>query len=56
VGRKVREAVEAGASVDEVIAAHPTADFDERYGKGAVSPERFIRTLYRDLATPRSSR
>jgi glyoxylase-like metal-dependent hydrolase (beta-lactamase superfamily II) len=56
VGRKVREAVEAGASVDEVIAAHPTADFDEHYGKGVVSPERFIRTLYRDLAPPRSSR
>jgi len=56
VGRKVREAVEAGASVDEVSAAHPTADFDERYAKGAVSPERFIHTLYRDLSTPRSGR
>jgi glyoxylase-like metal-dependent hydrolase (beta-lactamase superfamily II) len=56
VGRKVREAVEAGASVDEVIDSHPTAPFDERYAKGAVSPERFIRTLFRNLSAPRSGR
>lgn len=56
VGRKVREQVEAGSSVEEVLALKPTADFDERYGKGAVSPERFIRTVYRDLSRPRSAR
>jgi glyoxylase-like metal-dependent hydrolase (beta-lactamase superfamily II) len=50
IGRKVREGVEAGRSVEEVLATHPTADFDERYGKGGMSPERFIRTLYRDLS------
>lgn len=56
VGRKLREQAEAGSSVDEVLALRPTADFDERYGKGAVSPERFVRTLYRDLSRPRSAR
>jgi glyoxylase-like metal-dependent hydrolase (beta-lactamase superfamily II) len=56
VGRKVREQVEAGSSLDEVLALKLTADFDERYGKGAVTPERFIRTLYRDLSKPRSAR
>jgi glyoxylase-like metal-dependent hydrolase (beta-lactamase superfamily II) len=56
VGRHVREAVEAGASVDEVIESHPTEPFDERYAKGAMSPERFIRTVYRDLSSPRSGR
>jgi hypothetical protein len=52
----VREQVEAGSSLDEVLALKLTADFDERYGKGAVTPERFIRTLYRDLSKPRSAR
>jgi glyoxylase-like metal-dependent hydrolase (beta-lactamase superfamily II) len=56
VGRKVREAVEAGKSIDEVLASRPTADFDERYAKGAVNPEKFVRTLYRDLAAPRPGR
>ena len=56
VGRKVREAVEAGSSVDEVIASHPTAPFDEHYATGAVSSERFIRTLFRNLSSPRSGR
>jgi glyoxylase-like metal-dependent hydrolase (beta-lactamase superfamily II) len=55
IGRKVREDVEAGKSIDEVLATHPTADFDERYGKGGMNPERFIRLLYRDLgATSRN--
>jgi len=56
VGRKVREQVEAGSSMDEVLALHLTSDFDERYAKGAVSPESFIRTVYRDLSKPRSGR
>ncbi len=56
VGRKVRAQVEAGSSVDEVLALAPSAEFDERYGRGAVTPERFIRTLYRDLNSPRSAR
>ena len=50
VGRRVRELVEQGKSVDEVVAAHPTADFDERYGKGSMTPERFVKILYADLA------
>jgi len=56
VGRKVREQVEAGSSIDEVLMLKPTAEFDDRFGKGAVSPERFVRTLYRDLTRPRSTR
>jgi cyclase len=56
VGRKVREGVEAGQSLEEVLASRPTADFDERYAKGAVNPEKFVRTLYRDLTTPRPAR
>lgn len=49
VGRRVRELVEQGKNLDEVLEAQPTAEYDERYGPGAVSPERFVRNLYSDL-------
>jgi glyoxylase-like metal-dependent hydrolase (beta-lactamase superfamily II) len=51
VGKRVRAAVERGASLDEVLASRPTAEFDERYGKGGASPERFVRILYRELSS-----
>lgn len=51
IGRRVREAVEAGQTVEQVLATHPTAEFDERSGKSGMSPERFIRMLYRDMGT-----
>lgn len=53
VGRRIRELVEQGRSVDEVIAAAPTASFDARYGKGGVSAERFVRLLFEDLSDRR---
>jgi glyoxylase-like metal-dependent hydrolase (beta-lactamase superfamily II) len=53
VGRRIRELVEQGRSVDEVLAAAPTASFDARYGQGGVSAERFVRLLFEDLADRR---
>jgi glyoxylase-like metal-dependent hydrolase (beta-lactamase superfamily II) len=50
VGRRVRELVEQGKNLDEVLEAQPTAEYDERYGPGAVSAERFVRNLYADLS------
>lgn len=52
-GRRVRELVEQGKSLDEVLAARPTAAHDDRYGKGSVSAERFVRILYADLTARR---
>lgn len=52
-GRRVRELVEEGRSLDEVLAARPTAAYDERYGTGSVSAGRFVRILYADLTTRR---
>jgi hypothetical protein len=51
VGRKVRVAVEQGAGLEQVLATHPTADFDSRYARpGAlVTPEQFVRSVYADL-------
>jgi glyoxylase-like metal-dependent hydrolase (beta-lactamase superfamily II) len=58
VGRKVREAVESGMGIEEVLTAKPTAEFDARYGRpGAiVAPEEFVRSVYRDLAPKRPGR
>jgi glyoxylase-like metal-dependent hydrolase (beta-lactamase superfamily II) len=53
VGRRVRELVEQGRSEEEVLAARPTAAFDDRYGNGSLTPERFVRILYQDLAGSR---
>ena len=51
VGRKVREAVEQGAGLEQVLATHPSAEFDARYARpgASVSPEQFVRNVYADL-------
>jgi glyoxylase-like metal-dependent hydrolase (beta-lactamase superfamily II) len=58
VGRKVREAVEKGAGLEQVIADRPTAEFDARYAPpGAlVSADEFVRSVYQDLAPRRPGR
>jgi len=53
VGRRVRELAEQGRTVDDVLADRPTAAYDERYARGGVSPERFVRILFEDLAALR---
>lgn len=53
VGRRVRELVDQGASAEEVLAAQPTAAFDERYGEAGESAGNFVRALYADLAARR---
>lgn len=48
---RVSKMVEAGKTLDEIVAAKPTADFDNEY-KGFMTPERFIGVMYRDATTP----
>jgi hypothetical protein len=36
-----------------VLAARPTAAFDERYGQAGIGAERFVRLLYADLTARR---
>jgi hypothetical protein len=47
---RVQEHINAGRSVDEVIAAGPTADFDEAWGKAFMNGEQFIRIVYESLS------
>jgi cyclase len=49
---RVRALVKAGRSVDQVIAARPTAAYDARWGRGRVSAEAFVREVYSAVARP----
>ena len=55
VGRKVREAVERGEGLQQLQAAHPTAEFDAEYFRAgaSITPDDFVRNLYEDVARRR---
>lgn len=42
--------VRKGKSLDEVKAAKPTIDFDNQWGGGFMSPDRFVEIVYQSLA------
>ncbi len=46
---RIRAALVAGRSVDEVVAARPTEDLDATWGKGFVKPDDFVRFVATDL-------
>jgi glyoxylase-like metal-dependent hydrolase (beta-lactamase superfamily II) len=48
-GRRVRELIDAGKSLDEVLAARPTAAYDAVYGQDSMTVERFVGILYVNL-------
>ena len=49
VAARVREGVNAGRSMDEVIASSPTAEFDARFGKGFLPANRFVEMVYKNI-------
>ncbi len=50
---KIAPLVQQGKTVEEVIAAKPTAEFDARIPSANTTSERFIRQVYTELKTPR---
>jgi hypothetical protein len=38
-----------GKSLEEVIAAHPSAAFDDKWGRSVIDPAHFIRLVYGGL-------
>jgi len=46
---KVAALKKQGRSADEAVAAKPTAQFDEKWGKGFVNPEMFTRLVYQGV-------
>ena len=47
---RVQEMVKSGLTEDQIVAKHPTAEFDNTFGHGRVQPEVFVREVYASLA------
>jgi glyoxylase-like metal-dependent hydrolase (beta-lactamase superfamily II) len=45
----IKKLVSEGKNLDAVVAAKPTAEFDERWGKGFVPPARYIEMVMKGL-------
>jgi cyclase len=46
---RVQKAIQAGRTEGQVIAAHPSAAFDAKWGNGRVKPDDFVREIYAAL-------
>ena len=46
----IRPQIEAGKSLEEVIASKPTQAFDAKWGKGLFTPDQFTELVYTDLS------
>lgn len=49
---RVFKLLSQGQTVEQVVAAKPTADFDERTGNAAQSADRFVQQVYAELRGP----
>ena len=50
---QVRHAIDGGRTEEEIIAEHPTADYDARWGHGGIAPAVYVHELYVALMTKR---
>jgi glyoxylase-like metal-dependent hydrolase (beta-lactamase superfamily II) len=50
IAQRIGELLQAGKTLPEIIAAQPTRDFDDVWGKGFLKPERFVEVIYLNLA------
>jgi len=46
---KIKALVKQGKALEEIVAAKPTADFDERWGKGFIPAARYIGMVMKGL-------
>ncbi|HEY3458577.1 MAG TPA: hypothetical protein VGK64_28610 [Bryobacteraceae bacterium] len=49
---RIQKMIAADQTEDQVLAAHPTTDFDARWANGRTRPDAFVRELYSALKTP----
>jgi len=52
---RIAKAAAGGKSLEEVIAAKPTAEWDDELAKGPLKSEMFVMTVYRSLPTAKKS-
>jgi cyclase len=53
VRRRVADLVKKGRSLEQVKAAATTKEYDERWGKGFVTPDLFVQRLFIELSQPK---
>jgi cyclase len=56
VRNSIKNLIAAGKTMDEVVAATPTKDFDARWASGYVTPEVFTKMVFSSLAGTNGSR
>jgi cyclase len=56
VRHRVKDLITVGKTMDEVVAATPTKDFDARWASGYVTPEVFTRMVFSSLAGDNGNR
>jgi cyclase len=56
VRQRIQQLIAAGKTMDEVVAAVPTKDFDARWGSGYVTPDVFTKIVFSSLIKGGASR
>lgn len=49
---RVKSMLDSGKTEQEIVASHPTAEFDVRWGHGRVNSDAFVHTVYNSLKNP----
>ncbi|HJT53028.1 MAG TPA: hypothetical protein VJ848_04210 [Candidatus Angelobacter sp.] len=52
VRERIKTMMKEGKTEAQIIAEHPTSDFDKRWGHGRVSPQMFTHEVYSELKHP----
>jgi cyclase len=51
VSSRMRKMIAEQSSLEQILAAEPTKDFDDEYGNGAIKNAAFVEMLYKDMTT-----
>ena len=49
IRQRVTDLIRKGRSLEQIRAAAPSREFDERWGKGLFSPDAFVQRVYIEL-------
>ena len=52
--RRIGEMVSAGKTLEQIVAAKPTSEFDARWANGPVRPDQYVEEIYTDLKSHRN--
>ena len=55
IGKRAEKLFKAGKSMQQMVAARPTRDFDAQWNRNtARTPDQYVATMYSDLARPKT--